>query len=223
MRRLAALAIAAGCLALPMRARACAGCSNPNLPAGGPAPSYVARGPWHASVALTGVRLRVVHESRCPDIGPVCRERDEPPDMHDKLIRISELRPVVEYGLTDRVGLRLQAPFKRIHTAITYRRLDGTAFVPDWEGIHHRAETLAGLTDPWLTARLSGSLGGWDLAGRFGLSIPLRRTEPNPFNAGLEGRAQQQLHFGTGTVNPVLAARPRDASAPCSRAGTCRR
>lgn len=151
-----------------------------------------------------GTSVRVVHESSCPDIGPVCLVRDEPPNLHDQRIRIGELRVAAEYGLTERLGLRLLLPLKIMDTTITYRRLDGTAFEPDWVGIHHRNETLAGVTDPWLTARVGATAGGWYLTGRLGVTIPLGRTEPNPFMAGHEGREHQHFQFGTGTVNPVI-------------------
>lgn len=131
--------------------------------------------------------------------------REEPPNLHDQAVRVGELRVAVEYALTDRIGLQLQAPIKLMNTAITYRRLDGTAFVPDWVGIHHRDETLVGVTDPWLTGRIAGELAEFALVGRLGLSLPLGSTVPNPFVAGHEGLEHQHFQFGTGTVNPIVA------------------
>lgn len=46
--------------------------------------------------AATGTAVRVVHPSRCPDIGPICDVRDEPPQQHDQLFYVSEPPPVLE-------------------------------------------------------------------------------------------------------------------------------
>jgi hypothetical protein len=155
-------------------------------------------------VSLTGATLRVVHESACPEIGPICQLREEPPNLHDQRINLAELRASAEYGLTGQWGLQLQVPFKVINTSITYRRLDGTAFVPDYLGIHHRNETLVGIMDPWLMGRWSGQLGKWSLTGRLGLTLPLGATVENPFKLGEEGHAHQHIQFGTGTFNPLI-------------------
>jgi len=188
-----------------MRVCACAGCSNPNLPIGGSTTGLVPAGTFQVSAALLYTGLRVIHESACPDIGPVCLSRNEAPNLHDQSIWIGELRAAVEYGVNDWLGVRLQVPVKLLATTITYRHLDGTAFEPDWVGIHHRDETLFGIGDPWLTARIGTNFQGFTLLARVGASLPLGRTEADPFLAGREGREHQHIQFGTGTFNPLLA------------------
>lgn len=154
---------------------------------------------------MTGTAVRVVHESHCPDIGPICAERDEPPQLHDQKFYVSELRPTAEYGLTENFGVELQLPLRLSRTTVVYRRLSGELYEPDFENIHHRVETLAGFGDPWLSLRTGWKLGRFTLGGRLGGSLPLGRTEVNPFALGREGRAHQHIQFGTGTFNPVAA------------------
>ncbi len=151
-----------------------------------------------------GTTVRVQHGISCPDIGPVCAVRDEPRQTHDQQFWIAELRLQAEYGFTDWLSAELQLPFRLSGTTIVYRSLDGTAFVPDHRDIHHRNETLVGLGDLWLSARFRQRFGAFSLAARAGLTLPLGRTEENPFAAGRAGLEHQHVQFGTGTVDPLL-------------------
>jgi hypothetical protein len=155
--------------------------------------------------------IRVVHESHCPEIGPVCAQRDEPPQLHDQTFQVVDLRAIVEYGLASRWSVEAQVTSRLTITRIQYKRLDGTVFEPDYPNIHHRNETLAGVADPWLAVRGAWVLGGFQAMGRLGVTLPLGRTEPNPFVLGEMGLEHQHIQFGTGTFNPVLGveiARP---------------
>ncbi len=199
----------AGALALGLLhaapAHACPGCSNPNLPgarAGGS--ESLGAGEALFSLQLSATTMRVVHPESCPDIGPICAVRDEPPQQHDQRFWVGELRPIVEVGLNRTWGVELQLPLRLTRTGITFRRMDGTAFVPDYENIHHRNETLGGLGDPLLSGRGSWQLGRVRLSAKAGVSLPLGRTEENPFALGRAGQVHQHLQFGAGTVAPAL-------------------
>jgi thiol-disulfide isomerase/thioredoxin len=72
--------------------------------------------------------------------------------------------------------------------------------------VHHRNETVSGIGDPMLLGGVSGSLGEWRFTGRVGLTIPIGRTEEDPFALGDQGLRHQHIQMGTGTVNPVIAA-----------------
>jgi thiol-disulfide isomerase/thioredoxin len=100
-------------------------------------------------------------------------------------------------------------PLRVYSTRITYRHLDGTAFVPDYPSIHHRNETLVGIGDLWLLGHFSRYLKRWQLDGRLGLSLPTGATVPDPFALGREGLPHEHFQFGTGTVNPLLGAEVR--------------
>jgi hypothetical protein len=197
--------IAFGAALWPSPALACPGCSNPNLPTARGETKAVKSGQVSAAVSLTGTTKRVVHPETCPDIGPICRVRDEPPQLHDQHFYMAELRPVVGVGLTRVLGVELQAPFRVVKTTIKFRRLDHTPFEPDYENIHHRNETLFGIADPWLFASASGTLGDFTLISRTGVGIPLGSTQPDPFARGRAGLSHQHIQFGTGTFYPIFA------------------
>lgn len=196
----------AALVALAVRpAHACAGCSNPNLPSARSESSALPPGDVAAAVSLTALTTRVLHPEACPEIGPICAERAEPPQQHDQRFYIAELRPVVAVGILDVLAVELQLPLRVVNTSITFRRLDDTAFEPDYENIHHRDETLYGIADPWLLARSSLVLGSVALTGRAGVGVPLGSTEEDPFARARAGLAHQHIQFGSGTFHPVLA------------------
>ncbi|WP_224240599.1 hypothetical protein [Hyalangium gracile] len=149
--------------------------------------------------------MRTTHESACPDIGPICAERDEPPQIHDQRFAIGELRASAEHAFTDALGVELQVPLRLNRTTIQFRRLDGTPVTLDYENIHHRDETLFGLGDPWVQARHAFLLGQVRLTTRAGFTVPLGNTVEDPFALGAAGQPHQHVQFGTGTVQPLLA------------------
>ncbi len=97
-------------------------------------------------------------------------------------------------------------PLRIIGSSIRYLDGDGAEVELVNDGIHHRDETVTGLGDPMLLGAAAFGLGAWRLTARAGLTIPLGRTEENPFTLGDLGLAHQHLQMGTGTVNPVIAA-----------------
>jgi hypothetical protein len=204
--RLGALALASSVTFLVgQRALACAGCSNPNLPVAREGAAALGAGQLSVALNLSATTLHVVHAESCPEIGPICRERAEPPQLHDQRFYAGELRSILGYGVTSQLGLELQLPLRVIHTTIRFRRLDGTAFEPDYENIHHRNETLFGLADPWLLGRVSGQFGNLALASRGGVGLPAGSTEEDPFARGRAGLRHQHIQFGTGTFHPIFA------------------
>jgi thiol-disulfide isomerase/thioredoxin/plastocyanin len=97
-------------------------------------------------------------------------------------------------------------PVRVIGTSIRYLDRAGAEVQLVTPGIHHRDEAVSGLGDPMLLGSASGSLGGWRLTARAGLTIPIGRTEEDPFALGDQGLRHQHIQLGTGTVNPVVAA-----------------
>jgi hypothetical protein len=200
-------------------ARACPGCSNPNLPTARGETKAIESGHVSTAVTLTGTTKRVVHPETCPDIGPICNVRDEPPQLHDQHFYMAELRAILGVGLTRVLGVELQAPFRMVKTTVKFRRLDHTPFEPDYENIHHRNETLFGLADPWLLGSATGTFGDLTVISRAGVGLPLGSTEPDPFARGRAGLSHQHIQFGTGTFYPIfsldskLALEPVDLTA----------
>ncbi len=185
-------------------AHACAGCSNPNLPTGRAQAILLAPGELSATLGFSATTMSVIHSERCPDIGPVCQERDEPPQLHDQDFYVGELRPIFELGLTRVFGIEAQLPLRFTRTTVVFRRLSGEAFTPDYQNIHHRNEDLVGLGDPWLSGRAAWRLGATLFNAKMGLTLPVGRIEPDPFARGRAGLPHQHVQYGTGTFNPVL-------------------
>jgi hypothetical protein len=110
----------------------------------------------------------------------------------------------VARGLRRGLGLELTGFYRHAVTRIRFEDQERQPL--DWPqgDIHHRNETLNGLGDPWLLLHGARSAGSWTLSARAGASLPLGRTEPNPFALGREGLPHQHIQFGTGTVDPML-------------------
>ena len=129
---------------------------------------------------------------------------DDPPTKHDQHFWIGEMRLHAAYGLSDRFGMDVQVPLRLTHTTVTFRHLDGGPLPDDYESIHHRDETLQGLGDPRIAGRTGWSMRGTDLSTGLGVTLPLGRTEPDPFRLGDEGKRHQHVQFGTGTFDPFV-------------------
>jgi hypothetical protein len=206
-RALVALTLLAGAPVLPFGTRsahACAGCRNPSMPITRLQAVELERGQVRAAAVLAGTGLHVVHQAGCADVSACDEVPAQPLYLHDQRIFPGELRAVGEVGITDHLGVELQLPFRITRTTIRYAAADGGAYEPVDAGNHHRNETLAGIGDPWLLARWNTDIGSFLLALRAGVSVPLGRTQPNPFALGDAGMRHQHIQFGTGTFDPVL-------------------
>lgn len=165
--------------------------------------------PLAVRLALSAVYLplRVKHESRCPEIGPICARGPLDPLIHDQRLDALEFRASAQLGLTENFAIELRLPLRVTVSDITYRYLDGTPFPDAPNGsLHHRDETLVGIGDPWLIAQTEWAIDQVRLGGFLGLTFPLGRIEDNPFAAGKDGVEHQHIQDGTGTFNPVLGA-----------------
>ena len=123
--------------------------------------------------------------------------------IHDQSIALGELRVSAEVGVAEDLGVALLVPLRMVDTSIRY--LDGAREVEIvGDDIHHRNETLVGIADPWLLGHLHRQRGPLSFDLRAGLSVPLGRTEEDPFALGDLGLRHQHVQFGTGTFNPVV-------------------
>lgn len=127
------------------------------------------------------------------------------PIVHDQDIAISEARISADVGITDHLSASLIVPFRVVDTSIVYRDGNGMPVELTEPNIHHRNETLTGLGDPLLLGSYTDLVGGIRVTGRAGLSIPLGRTEDDPFQLGDMGLPHEHIQMGTGTFNPVAA------------------
>jgi hypothetical protein len=191
-------------IAAPRRAQACAGCRNPSLPVTRLANVQIDPGQWRASAILTGTFINVVHEAGCSDVTNCQEVPVQPLYMHDQNLYPGELRAVVERGFTASWGVEAQLPFRLVYTTIRYTTPQGDPYTPLDPGVHHRNETVAGVGDVWLLGRYLQTLGETQVTARAGVSLPLGKTEENPFALGDVGLRHQHIQLGTGTFDPVL-------------------
>jgi len=205
MRRVLAALLAAGAL-VPLtahHAHACAGCRNPSMPVARLDAVELAPREVRATAILGTTYLDTLHAAGCADLANCDEVPVQPTYMHHQKIYPAELRAIAEVGLTRTLGFELQFPFRVVGTTIQYTTPDGQPYIPADPGVHHRDETLAGIADPWLLGRWGARLGDFLLVLRAGVSLPLGRTEPNPFLLGDAGIRHEHIQFGTGTFDPV--------------------
>jgi hypothetical protein len=200
-----AFALAALLAAAPRVVHACAGCRNPSMPITRIANVHLAPGQVRASAAASVTTLNVVHEAGCADVNSCAEVPVQPRYLHDQDLWPAELRAIAEVGLTSAWGAEVQLPFRLTRTTIRYSSPDGQPYTPLDPDVHHRNETVAGIGDPWLTARYGTTLAGTLVTARLGTTLPLGRTEADPFALGARGERHQHIQFGNGTFDPLLA------------------
>ena len=123
--------------------------------------------------------------------------------VHDQTIRLAELRMAAELGVVDDTGIALAIPLRMVDTSIRYLDAGGQEVDIVADGIHHRNETLVGVVDPWVLAHWHRQAGRFSIDVRGGVSVPLGKTEEDPFALGDAGLRHQHIQLGTGTFNPV--------------------
>lgn len=124
-------------------------------------------------------------------------ERPEP-ILHAQDLTISEAAFVTEVGVARGLGVSAVVPLRWVRTRIRFQDLQHRPIDVPEGSIHHRNETLTGPGDPWLLLHAARGLGAWTVAARGGISIPLGRTEPNPFELGHDGLAHQHSSSARG-------------------------
>lgn len=123
--------------------------------------------------------------------------------IHDQPITTGEARLSAELGVMDGLTAGLILPLRLYHTRIRYLDQDDRPVEIENPFIHHRNETLVGVGDPWLYARGARAAAGFTLGARLGVTVPLGRTEEDPFALGDLGMSHQHSQFGTGTFGLV--------------------
>lgn len=199
-----ALVVCATTLA-PTIALACAACGNPSMPQRPSGAGLSLAGSGGVGVALQSSALWVSHPAGCVDLSDCDETPVQPAHSHDLRAVPAELTVSGHYAVSDRVGVEALVPTRVVVMRASYETPDGAPYTPIDEGIHHRDETVAGIGDPEVRVRLTAPLGRWWGTARVGVTLPLGRTEPDPFAAGDRGDAHQHVQLGTGTFNPTLS------------------
>lgn len=128
------------------------------------------------------------------------------PNRHEVTVDWFRVEFHVAYAIDANWEVKTLIPFDIKRQRARYKHEDGSSFDNPLGDIHHRDETLSGITDVqqwvrWTTHRvLHDSV---SFTAGFGLTIPIGRTEPDPYRLGDEGERHQHIQFGTGTVDPL--------------------
>ncbi|HJQ41350.1 MAG TPA: hypothetical protein VKB93_29775, partial [Thermoanaerobaculia bacterium] len=139
------------------------------------------------------------HHASCPDVAPECASTVIPEHEHHVDLTLLHSELSAAYGLRPGLALSLRLPFDVKDQHVHYTTLDGAPFTPPYGDIHHRTETLRGLSDGALLLRWAASP-EWRFAA--GTTFPLGDTEEDPVAAGREGRKHEHLQFGSGVFAP---------------------
>lgn len=122
--------------------------------------------------------------------------------MHRVNLNLTHYELGAQYGLRDRMQLSLRVPYDVKAQRVAYTTLTGAPYVPPYGDIHHRTETLTGISDGMMTVEWS-PLSQWIVG--VGTSLPFGHVVPNPIILGREGRKHEHIQFGSGTFEPDLA------------------
>ncbi|MDP2313751.1 MAG: hypothetical protein Q8P41_12660 [Pseudomonadota bacterium] len=154
---------------------------------------------------VTGTSVRIRHVAACPEIDPLlCAEQDIPEHWHDQHIAWLRLDPTLNVGLGAGWQASVGLPFDVRAIAVDYETPDGAVFDPPYADIHHRDETLWGPTDGTALVRKYATVGTHAIVGvGLGTTLPIGRTEADPYALTEEGLTHQHIQLGTGTFVPV--------------------
>lgn len=116
---------------------------------------------------------------------------------------LSEATASASVGIKRGLAVEAIVPFRRVVASIRFLDDERVPLSRPQGDIHHRNETLTGIADPWLMLHGGKLAGRWTIAARGGVTVPLGRTEPNPFTLAELGLTHEHIQFGTGTWDPV--------------------
>lgn len=128
---------------------------------------------------------------------------DVAPHMHHVRLNLSHYELFANYGLRNRMQLFVRAPYDVKDQHVRYSTLDGAPFTPPYGDIHHRTETLTGISDASIGIELAPR-SGWTLG--LGTTLPTGDTVPDPILLGREGKTHEHIQFGSGTFRPIVSA-----------------
>jgi hypothetical protein len=163
----------------------------------------LAAGQWRIGFDIARGSFLTSHVAECPDVAPECATTFIPPHKHVVRVGLTHYETTIAYGLRNAVQLSLRLPYDVKAQRVRYTTLDGAPFTPPYGDIHHRTETLRGISDA--TLMLDRAFGGnWTFG--VGTTLPIGHTVPDPVILGREGLKHEHLQFGTGTFEPIVAA-----------------
>jgi len=155
----------------------------------------------------TYLGVRIDHPAGCPEVDPVlCAEQDIPDHEHHQGIDWVRADSTMNVGLGRSWQASLGLPFDLRLLTVDYTTPDGDPYDPPYGDNHHRDEVLWGLTDGRaMLWRYGTPTDGLVLGVGAGSTIPLGKTEENPFALAARGLEHEHFQLGSGTFDPVVA------------------
>lgn len=185
-------------------------CSNPGLPVGAAASSDLL--PGQLTLGLTSGLL--------PAESTEILDEAQGPLRYESRFVLVETRLNAALAVAPWLAVEASLPYRVIAVDVTYRDAATGAEVPlAGEPIHARDETLHGVGDPSLGVHVAEEVGAFRVHARAGASLPLGRTEENPFVLGMIGQEHQHIQLGTGTFIPSLAVEVQRRAGPVTLGG----
>lgn len=160
-----------------------------------------APGAWGFGLGMSGTSIHIEHTEAIAGHGAGHVGGPYYWHIQDLLITQAELQTA--YGLPNGMGLALEVPFRLVRERIEFEDDLRQPYTPPTPDRHHRNGTRARIADPNLLASKALLAGPWTFSAAVGFSIPLGRTESNPFLRDRQGFAHEHFQFGTGTVDPL--------------------
>ena len=116
------------------------------------------------------------------------------------------MQAALSYGLGQGWQLSGHIPVDIKFLGVEYSLPDGSPYVPPYGNIHHRDEVLFGLGDGRLEIQHFVRLdGGWVIGAGFGSTLPLGRTEEDPYALASQSLKHQHIQMGAGTFKPAVS------------------
>lgn len=144
-------------------------------------------------------------------VSPDGKVIDVPLHRHHVKLNTFRIDVGLKYHLTSKWLLEANLPYETKTQEATLEEIDPIT-PEEWEAVirnrdnHHRNEIYIGPrdTDIFLGYQTQGLLRENDfLIGRIGTTIPLGKTEEDPWKLGDAGLKHLHIQFGTGTFDPI--------------------
>ena len=151
------------------------------------------------------------HDAHCPEVSPKhCGDPNVPEiphHEHHQSVTLTRLQGAVSYGLGQGWQIYGKVPVDIKILGIEYTLHDGSPYQPPYGDIHHRNEVLFGLGDGKIEIqhfyRLSKR---WVVGAGFGSTLPLGRTEEDPYQLAAKSTKHQHIQMGEGVFKPTFSA-----------------
>ena len=138
---------------------------------------------------------------------------DAPLHRHHVALSTYRIDVGLQYLLSDRWSLQATVPYAVRDQEASIEWIDPVSpedrqAILRSRDIHHRNETYTGFSDVDLLLgyKVRGFFKTDDaLSARLGTTIPIGKTEENPWELGDTGIEHRHIQFGTGTFNPIAS------------------